>query len=207
MTTDGRSDGRTVGLSRRELLGAVAAAALTTAFKWTPADADRAATFAREAIKGPYAPTFFTAHEWETVRLLSDLVIPKDERSGSATDAGVPEYMDFMMTDRPDGQVPMRGGLAWLDNECFERFGKTFVQAAETERTTVLDDIAWPKKARPEMSQGVAFFNMFRDMTASGFWSSKIGVTDLDYRGNTFVSEWKGCPDAALQKLGVRYGD
>jgi len=192
-------------MKRREALGALAAAALTAAFKWTPAEAERAAAFAREAIKGAYAPTFFTAHEWETVRLLADIVIPKDDRSGSATDAGVPEYMDFLMTDRPDGQVPMRGGLAWLDNECFERFGKTFVGSSAEERTLVLDDIAWPKKAKAEHSQGVAFFNMFRDMTASGFWSSKIGVTDLDYQGNTFVPEWKGCPDAALQKLGVRY--
>ena len=84
-------------------------------------------------------------------------------------------------------------------------FGKTFVGSSAEERTLVLDDIAWPKKAKAEHSQGVAFFNMFRDMTASGFWSSKIGVTDLDYQGNTFVPEWKGCPDAALQKLGVRY--
>ena len=194
-------------MKRREALGAMAAAALTAAFKWTPEEATRAAAFAREAIKGPYAPTFFTPHEWETVRLLSDLIIPKDERSGSATDAGVPEYMDFMMTDRPDGQVRMRGGLAWLDNECYERSGKTFVTSSEAERTALLDEIAWPKKAKPEMSQGVAFFNMFRDMTASGFWSSKIGVTDLGYQGNTFVPEWKGCPDAALQKLGVRYED
>jgi gluconate 2-dehydrogenase gamma chain len=194
-------------MKRREALGALTAAALTAAFKWTPADAERAAAFALEAIKAPYAPTFFTPHEWETVRVLADIVIPKDERSGSATDAGVPEYMDFMMTDRPDGQIPMRGGLAWLDNECYERFGKTFVASAAENRTAVLDDIAWPKKAKPEHSQGVAFFNMFRDMTASGFWSSKIGVTDLDYQGNTFVPEWKGCPDAALQKLGVRYED
>ena len=194
-------------MKRREALGALSAAALTAAFKWTPAEAERAAAFAREAIKAPYAPTFFTPHEWETVRVLADIVIPKDERSGSATDAGVPEYMDFMMTDRPDGQVPMRGGLAWLDNECYERFGKTFVDSAADNRTAVVDDIAWPKKAKPEHSQGVAFFNMFRDMTASGFWSSKVGVTDLDYQGNTFVPEWKGCPDAALQKLGVRYED
>ena len=194
-------------MKRREALGTMAAAVLTAAFKWTPADAEKAAAFAREAVKAPYAPTFFTPHEWETVRVLADLVIPKDERSGGATDAGVPEFMDFMMGDRPDGQTPMRGGLAWLDNECYERFGKTFVDSAADNRTAVVDDIAWPKKAKPEHSQGVAFFNMFRDMTASGFWSSKVGVTDLDYQGNTFVPEWKGCPDAALQKLGVRYED
>jgi gluconate 2-dehydrogenase gamma chain len=194
-------------MKRREAVGAMAVAALTTVFKWTTAEAARAAMFARDAVKAPYAPSFFTPHEWETVRVLVDIVIPRDERSGSATDAGVPEFMDFMMGDRPDGQIPMRGGLAWLDNECFERFSKTFVQAAETERSAVLNDIAWPKKAKPDMSQGVAFFNMFRDMTASGFWSSKIGVADLDYRGNEFVAEWKGCPEPALRKLGVKYED
>jgi len=196
-------------MKRREAVGAMAMAALTAAFKWTPAEAQRAAKLASEALatKTPFAPAFFTPHEWDTVRVLADLVIPKDERSGSATDAGVPEYMDFMMTDRPDGQVPMRGGLAWLDNEASERSGKTFVASTEAERTAILDDIAWPKKARAEMSQGVAFFNMFRDMTASGFWSSKMGVTDLDYQGNTFVAEWNGCPPEALQKLGVHYED
>jgi gluconate 2-dehydrogenase subunit 3-like protein len=196
-------------MKRREAVGAMAMAALTAAFKWTPAEAARAAEFARNAIKAKtsFAPTFFTPHEWDTVRVLVDLVIPRDERSGSATDAGVPEYMDFMLSDRPDGQVPMRGGLAWLDNESYERSNKTFLTSTEAERTALIDDIAWPKKARPEMSQGVAFFNMFRDMTASGFWTSKMGITDLDYQGNTFVAEWKGCPPEALQKLGVHYED
>jgi hypothetical protein len=191
----------------------VGAAPAAAALVWTPAEAAQAHTHAQQARAAatkqskPYKPKFFTAHEYATVAVLVDLIIPKDERSGSATDAGVPEFMDFMMTDRPDGQVPMRGGLAWLDNECYERFGKTFVATAPSEQTAVLDDIAWPKKAKPEMSQGVAFFNMFRDMTASGFWSSKIGVADLDYRGNTFVQEWAGCPPEALQKLGVQYED
>src|SRR5262249_59670341 len=127
-------------MKRREAVGAMAMAALTAAFKWTPAEASRAAEVARNAIaaKTPYAPTFFTAHEWETVRVLADLVIPRDERSGSATEAGVPEYMDFLMTDRPDGQTPMRGGLAWLDNEAVERYGNSFVAAAGEQRTAIL---------------------------------------------------------------------
>jgi len=196
-------------MKRRDAVGAMAMAALTAAFRWSPEDAERAAEFAQTALKAktPFAPAFFTPHEWDTVRVLVDLVIPRDDRSGSATEAGVPEYMDFMLNDRPDGQTPMRGGLAWLDNECFERYTKTFVAATPAEQTAVLDDIAWPKKAKPELSQGVAFFNMFRDMTASGFWSSKMGVTDLNYQGNTFVAEWKGCPPEALQKLGVQYED
>ncbi|HWC73816.1 MAG TPA: gluconate 2-dehydrogenase subunit 3 family protein [Gemmatimonadales bacterium] len=213
MKNDGQGGGRTgradepKEVSRREALGVLGLAALTTAFKWTPHDVAHAGKLVRTAVKSatPYAPSFFTPHEWETVRLLADLVIPKDERSGSATDAGVPEFMDFMMNDRPDGQIPMRGGLAWLDAECYDRFGKTFVASTDAERTAVLDDIAWPKKAKPELTQGAAFFSMFRDLTASGFWSSKIGIADLDYQGNTFVAEWKGCPDEALKKLGVQY--
>jgi gluconate 2-dehydrogenase subunit 3-like protein len=196
---------------RRTLLRLLAAAPAAAGFTWTEAEAQQAHSHAQAAqtaakkTGAPYKAKFFTPHEWATVNMLVDIIIPKDDRSGSATDAGVPEFMDFMMTDRPDGQVPMRGGLAWLDNECYERFGKTFLQAAPENRTAVLDEIAWPKKAKPEMSQGVAFFNMFRDLTASGFWSSKIGVTDLGYEGNTFVADWKGCPDAALRKLGVQY--
>jgi hypothetical protein len=80
------------------------------------------------------------------------------------------------------------------------------VDCTAPERAAVLDDIAWPARARPEMSQGVAFFNNFRDLTASGFWSSEMGVKDLEYRGNTVVRRWNGCPDAALVKLGVRGG-
>ena len=106
-----------------------------------------------------------------------------------------------------DGQTPMRGGLEWLDGECFDRTGKTFLDSTDAERAAVLDDIGWPKKARPDMSQGVAFFNMFRDLTASGFFTSKTGIADLDYRGNEFVGEWKGCPEEALRKLGVNYED
>ena len=199
-------------MTRREALELAAVAALTTAFRWTPADARRAADLARAAraaapVGQAVAPKFFTAHELDTVRVLVDIVIPRDDRSGNATDAGVPEFMDFMMGDRPDGQVPMRGGLAWLDVESWERFKKTFKDCAEQERLAIVDDIAWPKRAKPEHSHGVAFFNMFRDLTSSGFYSSKIGIADLDYRGNEFVTNWTGCPDEALKKLDVRYSD
>src|SRR3989454_5867794 len=131
--------------------------------------------------------------------------IPRDGRSGSATDAGVPEFMDFVLTDEPGRQTAMRGGLAWLDHECDDRYGKTFVACADAERAAVLDDIAWPKRAKSALAPGVAFFNGFRDLTASGFWSSKMGVQDLRYMGNVVVPEWKGCPDEQLKKLGVRY--
>jgi gluconate 2-dehydrogenase gamma chain len=196
-------------MERRDAIRLLGAVPLASAVPWSVPDVQRAAeAVAKLRARGQaFQPTFFTPHEYQTVRVLADLVIPKDQRSGSATDAGVPEFMDFMMTDRPQMQEPMRGGLAWLDTECRERFGKDFLDGADAERRAVLDDIAWPARAKPELSQGVAFFNRFRDLTASGFWSSKMGVADLPYIGNVAVPEWKGCPDEQLKKLGVSYGD
>jgi gluconate 2-dehydrogenase gamma chain len=167
----------------------------------------RATKWAREAKRSDYAPLFFTPHEWETVRLLADIVIPADERSGGATDAGVPEFLDFIVDERTEAQIPMRGGLAWLDSESRERSGKTFVDATGADRTALLDAIAYPRNAPAALSQGVRFFSMFRDLTASGFWTSKMGIADLQYQGNEFVAEWNGCPDPALRKLDVHYED
>lgn len=163
----------------------------------------------REATTQPdddYELQFFTEHEYETVRTLADMVIPADERSGSASDAGVPEFMDFVMTDEllpgmEQRQTAMRGGLAWLDYECLERFDGPFIECTEEERKELLDIIAWPEEAPPEMEAGVAFFNSFRDLTASGFFSSKMGVEDLEYIGNAYVEEWTGCSDETLQHL------
>ncbi|MFL5615449.1 MAG: gluconate 2-dehydrogenase subunit 3 family protein [Gemmatimonadaceae bacterium] len=154
------------------------------------------------------APAFFDAHEWATVRLLVDYVIPRDERSGSATDAKVPEFMDFLLADKESteaSRIAIRGGLAWLDNECQHRFGKSFVAATDAQRRSVLDDIAWPKRAKPELSHGVIFFSRFRDLTASGFFSSQMGWQDVQYKGNVALPAWNGCPPAALAKLGVSY--
>jgi len=196
-------------MDRRSAIRVLGVAPVATAFRWAPESVREAAAQARETLArgAPYEPKHFTAHEWDTVRLLVDLIIPKDDRSGSATDAAVPEFMDFMLGDDPDLETPIRGGLAWLDHECDDRWSKTFVASSDAERTALLDDIAWPKKAKPQHAAGVAFFNSFRDLTASGFFSSKLGVQDLRYMGNTFVAEWKGCPPEALDKLGVRYVD
>jgi len=194
-------------MKRRDAVRLLTVAPLAAAFQWAPESVRQAALQTREAIKrgSRYEPNVFTSHEWETVRMLVDLIIPKDDRSGSATDAGVPEFMDFMLGDDRDLETPVRGGLAWLDHECDDRYGKTFVTASDAQRAALLDDIAWPKKAKAEHAAGVAFFNSFRNLTASGFWSSKLGIDDLQYQGNSFVAEWRGCPPEALAKLGVRY--
>jgi len=194
---------------RRTMLRLLAAAPAAAGFAWTEVEAQQAHTHAQAAQNTaqktgtPYKPKFFNAHEWATIGMLADMIIPKDDRSGSATDAGVPEFMDFMMADQPARQTAMRGGLAWLDRECVNRHEKMFVACTEADRKKLLDDIAWPANTPIGMSHGVAFFNSFRDLTASGFWTSRMGIKDLQYLGNVFVAEWKGCPDEALKKLGV----
>ena len=218
------------GVSRRAALKAMAAAA-TVPVLGTFEASEETLLHAREAAESavlaemqgaPYAPKFFTAHEYATVALLAETIIPRDERSGSATDAGVPQYLDFVLADQtpPPGppnptrrfyvaptaaQINVRGGMAWLDTECAKRFGtgETFLTSSDAQRRQVLDDIAWPAKAKPELSHGVAFFTRMRDMTAAGFFSSKMGVQDLRYMGNLPMAAWKGCPPEVLTKLGV----
>lgn len=196
-------------INRRTLLKLISAAPVAAGFAWTDAEAQQAhqhAQAARAATKAgaaAFKPKFFTAHEYQTVRVLVDLIIPKDERSGSATDAGVPEFMDFMMVDQPLRQTAMRGGLGWIDRECLSRYDKPFVACTAAQQTALLDAIAWPQRGTPALSHGIAFFTSFRDLTSSGFWTTKMGIDDLQYMGNTGVAEWKGCPEEVLKKLGL----
>jgi gluconate 2-dehydrogenase gamma chain len=177
----------------------------------TALDLEEAAIRTRETLENlaergqQYQPKVFNTHEWNTARVLVDLVIPRDARSGSATDAQVPEFMDLFMETRENMRNWMRTGLTWLDDECKKRFTKAFIDCDDTQRKALLDDIAWPRRARPEMQTGVRFFNNFRNFTASGFWSSQMGVEDLQYMGNRPIAQWNGCPPDALDKLGVRY--
>jgi gluconate 2-dehydrogenase gamma chain len=195
---------------RRDFVKFLAAAPMAH-FAVSALDLEEAATFTRETLEKlaergqQYAPKVFTPAEYRTVRVLVDYVIPRDDRSGSATDARVPEFMDVFMQTRENMRNWMRTGLAWLDEECNKRFTKTFVACDDAQRRAVLDEIAWPRRARTEMANGVRFFTNFRNFTASGFWSSKMGVDDLQYMGNRPVAQWNGCPAPALAKLGVRY--
>jgi hypothetical protein len=202
-------------VSRRDLMKLLGMAPVVGALEWSSVTVERATRMVRalpatdgDQQPAAYKPKFFTPREWRTVRLLADYVIPKDERSGSATDAKAPEWMDFMLSEpetSDNSRLAMRGGLAWLDVECRRRFAQPFVSASDPQRRQVLDDIAWPEKARPEMAYGVAIFNRFRDLPAAAFFSSQTGWKDLQYMGHTFVPQWEGCPPAALQKLGVSY--
>ena len=197
-------------MTRRDAVQLLAALPAAAFLSWPTAQQERARNFVNNALRAaaegtPYAPKFFTAAEYRTVRVLGDMILPRDDRSGSASDAGVPEFMDFTMTDRPRSQDWMRKGLAWIDAQSQSRFGKAFADASQSQREAILNDIAWPDKAPASMADGVGFFNRFRDLTATGFWSSEVGVKDLRYMGNVFAPNWNGCPPEALKKLGVSY--
>ena len=131
------------------------------------------------------------------------MIVPKDDRSGSASDAGVPQFIDFTMTERPDKQTPMRGGLRWLDHEANLRFGKPFIDCAAADRTAILDDIAFPKKVKPELAQGAAFFSPLPRPRRERL----LHQQDRDRRpavlGNR-PNQWNGCPPECLDHLGLK---
>lgn len=194
-------------ITRRKAVQILAGMPVAAALVFPTSDLEKAWRFVGNARGSglPFAPRFFTPAEYRTAGVLADMIIPSDERSGSATDAGTLEFMDFMLMERPNNQQWMRSGLAWIDAQSQTRFGKAFADATVAQREQILNDIAWPARAPAAMSDGVEFFNRFRDFTSSGFWSSRIGVKDLHYIGSTFNPNWNGCPPEALAKLGVTY--
>ena len=150
--------------------------------------------------------TFFDEHEMKTISILVDIIIPKDGTSGSATDAGVPAFIEFIVKDMPHHQTPIRGGLRWLDLQCMKRFNADFASCTSQQQIEMVDEIAYPDKAKPEMQQGVAFFNKMRDLTACGFFTSEIGIKDLGYAGNK-PNQWDGVPQDVLDQYGVKYDE
>ncbi len=152
------------------------------------------------------ANKFFDEHEMKTISVLADIIIPKDEVSGSATDAKVPDFIEFIVKDMPKHQTPMRGGLKWLDIHCMKKFNNSFVDCNPSQQIEMVDEIAFPEKAKPEMQQGIAFFNLMRDLTATGFFTSKIGIEDLGYVGNR-PNQWDGVPQDVLDQYGVKYDE
>ncbi|GHM98567.1 transcriptional initiation protein Tat [Cytophagales bacterium WSM2-2] len=150
------------------------------------------------------ADKFFDEHELKTISVLSDIIIPKDEVSGSASEAGVPAFIEFIVKDMPRHQVPLRGGIKWLDIHCMKKYNNSFVDCSAEQQIELVDEIAYPEKAKPEMQQGVAFFNLMRDLTATGFFTSKMGIEDLGYMGNR-PNQWDGVPQEVLDQYGVKY--
>ena len=189
------------GVSRRDVLRSLAVTATAgSVLTMIPA---QAAEFAHNLVQkekaaaaGKYVPKFFPTKQYETLISLCDTIIPKDETSGGAVEAGAPEFIDLISSENVEYQTQLGGGLMWLDNHCIDEFGKVYMECTPEQRKTTLDLIAYRKsaKARPELQQGIAFFAVLRNMTCDGFYTSKIGIADLQYIGNTSRTEFPGCP-------------
>jgi gluconate 2-dehydrogenase gamma chain len=190
-----------IGISRRDVLRSLAVGATAgSVLTMIPA---QAAEFAHELVQkekaaaaGKYVPKFFPANQYEALVSLCDTIIPKDEQSGGAVEAGAPEFIDLITSENTDFQTQLGGGLMWLDNHCVDEFGKVYMQCTPEQRKTTLDLIAYRKngKATPGLLPGIAFFVTLRNMTCDGFYTSKIGIADLQYIGNTSRTEFPGCP-------------
>jgi gluconate 2-dehydrogenase gamma chain len=189
-------------ISRRDVLRNLAVgAAGGSVLHMIPA---QAAEMAHELIQkekasspaGKYAPKYFSSHQFQTLLVLCDSILPKDEVSGGAVEAGAPEFIDLLTSENEDYQALLGGGLMWLDNLCTDRCEHAFLECTPVQQKEVLDLLAYRKnaKADPTLSQGVAFFSRLRNMTCAGFYTSKIGIADLQYIGNTALAEFPGCP-------------
>lgn len=148
------------------------------------------------APAGKYTPKYFSAKQYETLSSLCDTIIPKDETSGGAVEAGAPEFIDLLTSENEEFQLNLGGGLMWLDHYCGDHYANPYLACTPEQRKEVIDLIAYRKnaKANPELHQGVAFFAFLRNMTCDGFYTSKIGIEDLQYIGNVTRREWPGCP-------------
>jgi gluconate 2-dehydrogenase gamma chain len=205
-------------MNRRESLKAIgistlSATLLLDACKTKATEDNKAAVIDKEAgadrqaveverDKKIKAETFFTPHEMATITVLGDIIIPRDDRSGNASDAKVPDFIEFIVKDKPEHQTPMRGGLRWLDMQCLKRYDRSFVDCTKQQQIEIVDAIAYPAKAKPGMKQGVAFFDRMRGLTATGFFTSKIGVEDIGYVGNR-PNKWEGVPADIIKQYGL----
>jgi gluconate 2-dehydrogenase gamma chain len=196
----GAMDKSTHGISRRDALRNLAIAAGGTVLQVIPAQAaELAHQLIRDEKAGPagkYSPKFFPAHQYQTLLVLCDAILPKDEVSGGAVEAGAPEFIDLLSSENEDYRAILGGGLMWLDNLSSDRYQHTFLECTPLQQKEVLDLIAFRKNAKgdPGLSQGIVFFAKLRQMTSDGFYTSKIGIADLKYIGNTALSVFPGCP-------------
>jgi gluconate 2-dehydrogenase gamma chain len=190
----------TFGMAALPTTDLVAAAPDPKPFKTTPARVAEEI----ERDKKLMAEKFFTAAELVTIGILCDIIIPADAKSASASQVGVPAYIEFMAKDQPAYQTPLRGGLKWLDNTCMKRFGKSFALCSSKERIEMVDDIAYPEDVKPGYTQGASFFTQMRNLTLTGFFTTKVGFDALGYVGNT-PNQWDGVPQDVLDKYGFKY--
>jgi gluconate 2-dehydrogenase gamma chain len=187
-------------ISRRDVLKTLAmGAAAGSVLRVIPLHAAEAAHHmiaAEKAATKAYAPKFLSAHQYKTLQMLCQTIIPPDADSGGAIEAGAPEFIDLLTSENTQYQLTLGGGLMWLDETCTDRFGKSYVDCSPEQQNEILDKMAYRRNALVDssLSQGVAFFSFLRNMTADGFFTSEIGIKYLGYIGSTFLKDFPGCP-------------
>jgi len=149
-----------------------------------------------------------TEAELGLIATLSDLILPATPTAGSATEAEVPAFIDFIVRDLPYHQVPIQGGLMWLNGESIKRFDNVFDKCKEAEQKQILDDIAYPAATEEgnEFDAGRAFFTRFRNLVLSGYYTTRMGLDDVGYVGN-YANLWDGVPDDVMAKHGFTYDE
>lgn len=149
---------------------------------------------------------FFNPHEMETIAVLCALILPANEEFGSATDAGAPEFIEFMAKDYPPFQTTLRGGLMWLDHKSNTEYGTEFKATPEMQQKELLDSIAFydPEVPLDNQALEIQFFALMRNLTLTGYYTTKMGIEDLGYKGN-MPNVWDGVPQDVLEQHGVAY--
>lgn len=187
-------------ISRRDILKSLTATAVTgSVLRVIPLEAAEYAhrmVQSEKAAAATYTPKFFTTHAYKTLQSLCNTIIPSDEESKGAVEAGAPEFIDLITSENVDYQVSLGGGLMWLDNTCIDRYEKLYLDCMPQQQKEILDQIAYRRNAKqdPSLGQGIEFFSFLRKLTADGFFTSEIGISYLGYIGNTYVQEFPGCP-------------
>lgn len=191
-----------MSISRRDILKSLTIAGVTgSVLRVIPLEA---AEYAHHMVKAEkataesnvYTPKYFSPHSYKTLQSLCQTIIPSDDDAKGALEAGAPEFIDLLTSENKDYQVSLGGGLMWLDNTCIDRYEKIYLDCAPEQQKEILDLIAYRNNAKkdPSLGQGIEFFSFLRKLTADGFFTSEIGINYLGYVGNTYLSEFPGCP-------------
>lgn len=152
------------------------------------------------------AEIYLNEHEMATIAILCDIILPSTASFGGAIEAEVPAFIEFIVKDLPTHQLPIRGGLMWLDSEANLRFNKEFIACTPAEEIQIIEDIAYPDPddEKPEMAHGIKFFNLMRNLTLTGYYTTEIGFKDLGVTSN-FPNAWDGVPTEVLADHDVDY--
>ena len=205
-------------LSRREAIQWVLAASASVALLHQQTFAEDAAAVTAKPYgtdpllnhvykPGELWPLTLSAEQHRTVTALCDLIIPADDRSPAASAVGVPDFIDeWISAPYPNQQtdrVVVLDGLKWLEAECQKRFSKGFADLSTDQQTQVADAIAWLPRAKAEHKAGAQFFSVFRNLTASGFYTTPTGLKDIGFIGNVALNKFPEVPKEVLDKLGI----